>query len=147
MGLNVAGDRLYAANTNLLPRGLLSVNQNTTATNSGVSSALGDVGPTATFTAVAGRFYRVTMMVSRASCTVASTCVMAVTNSANVVVANVGVLTMTAGADYMIPISFISTFTAGAQTVKLRASSSVATAVVFQATGFPTYVSVEDFGA
>ena len=82
-GLATAGDVLNAANVNLLPRGLLVSTSTSTITNSGVSSVLGDVGPTATFTAVAGRNYRVTFHVSRASCTVASTCVVLAANAAN----------------------------------------------------------------
>lgn len=146
-GLATAGDVLTAANVNLLPRGLLVSTSTTTITNSGVSSVLGDVGPTATFTAVAGRNYRVTFHVSRASCTVASTCVVLAANAANALVENLGVLTMAAGSDYIMPLTFVKTFAAGSQTVKLRASSSVATAVVFQVANFPSFATVEDLGA
>lgn len=145
-GLATAGDVLTAANVNLLPRGRVAFQTNSTATNSGVSAAFADVGPTVTFTALANRRYRATVTISRIDSSVANTLVVVFADAASATLAYVGVVTVGAGSSTALSASYEITPAAGSYTVKIRASASSATAASFQSGGFSSYLIVEDMG-
>ena len=145
-GLATAGDVLTAANVNLLPRGRVAYQANSTATNSGVSSASADVGPTATFTALANRRYRATVTISRIDSSAANTLVVTFADAASSTISFLGVLTVGAGSSSALSGSVELTPAAGSYTVKVRASANTATAAVFQSGSFASYLLVEDIG-
>jgi hypothetical protein len=145
-GLATAGDVLTAANVNLLPRGYIGVSSTTTATNSGVSGSLGDVGPTITFTALANRYYRISVLVSRASTAVDNAAVVVLATGAGVTLSTIATTTILSTAGVQVSGYYVGTFAAGSQTVKLRASANTATAISFQNASSPSYMIVEDIG-
>lgn len=130
------------------PKGYVVATSTTTATNSGVSGVPVDVGPTATFTAEAGRRYRWMLSVSRVAGGAADVLLIAtLTDGANSPLANVFVQFIAANTNTSLASSGVLTPAAGSQTIKLRAGTLTATAVSFQNGGYESRLLVEDIGA
>ena len=131
------------------PWGYITSASTTTATTvSATANTLTDMGPTVTWTAVANRTYKVSVLIGTAQTTNQTLLTTQFANSANTKLADLAA-THIGG---LLSISqsgfFIATgLTAGSQTVKIRASANTASSgVVFQNGSFPSVMTVEDIG-
>lgn len=129
-----------------LPKGLMGQHAYGVATNSGVSGAFADTGCSVTFTAVAGRKYKLSYTASRIACASATVVIAQFTDATNTLIAYVGVADLPASASDQMSGQCVWSPAAGSQTVKVRASSSVASATVFQQGTYSSYLIVEDIG-
>lgn len=128
------------------PWGRIAFHIATTATATGASGTYVDVGPTVTFTAVAGRIYRVVLTASRVNGTAGTLITTVITDGSNVNQGYIGLQNL-GGSNNTITGSWdIDAVPAGSATLKIRATSSSATTATFQNGSFPSHFSVTDIG-
>jgi len=141
-----AGDVLTAANMNLLPRGVMGYAQ-VTADQTGISTVTDLTSLTTTFTAVAGRRYRITGHALVRKLTNTGDVAVTVANSANAQQATCQV--SLAGADnetHTMVVHFIVVPGAGSITYKLRLATSLGTCNMLAGSAFPAFILAEDLG-
>jgi hypothetical protein len=135
-----AGAILTADQQNRFPRGIMA--RDTKATNTGLTTTIGDVGLSVTFTAVANRFYRYTFYSNAANATSSGTLECYITDSANNNIESLN-LYLVAGSNYSyIHLPAVRTESAGSTTRKVRAKVGAGTGTMYSTMFFV----VEDIG-
>lgn len=128
------------------PLGRVASGSSSAATNSGVSGTNGDVGLSATFTALPKRLYKVTAYVPRMNAPSVLILDAIFTDGANTFLAYAGTVSFLAASNQpLCAVTYLSGIS-GSYTVKLRATSSTASAVTFQFGGYTSTIVVEDVG-
>jgi len=141
-----ADDVLTAANMNLLPRGVMAYAQ-VTANQTGISTVVDLTSLTVTFTAVAGRRYRITGFGLITQRTGTGTATMTITNSANVQQA--AAQSRLTGADNEMQTAtpmFVVVPGAGSITYKLRLTTNASTCDLTATGTNPAFILAEDIG-
>jgi len=139
-----AGAVLTAAQMNNLPWGIVSQTKRT-AGNTTITTANTDIaGMTATFTAVAGRAYKVSFMANFAASS-GQVCYVRLLNGASAIYE--GLLTGVAGYRIISPTYIVTGLTAGSVTLKMQGQTDTGTVTVLGTAGNPASFIVEDIGA
>jgi hypothetical protein len=143
----VAGDVLTAQECNNFPFGVVGLASYTTA-NVTVTTTLADVtGTNVTFTALANRVYKFSVLCSGLKNTSATWTGLFLTNSGNGVYAQVYATPGSAGQYFNLSFPcYLSGFTPGSITVKLRAQCQTDTATLIAGPTNPLQLMVEDMG-
>jgi len=139
-----ADDVLTAANMNLLPRGVMAYAQ-VTANQTGISTVVDLTSLTVTFTAVAGRRYRITGYGRVKQNTSSGFVTMTITNAANTQQSASQILMVATEVGQPMP-TFIVVPGAGSVTYKLRLTTNTATCDLEAAATAPAFILVEDIG-
>jgi hypothetical protein len=131
-----------------MPWGRVGSGSFSTATSSGVSGSLADVGPTVSFTAIANRRYKVSVSICRigAPATV-STITTVLVNGSGVPLQYLSFNSVAANAVF--PVSSVGEFTgiaAGAYTFKVQGTIDGASAATYQSGTYGSSMIVEDIG-
>lgn len=135
-----AGAVLTADQQNRFPRGVMAYSRKVGTT--GITTSIGDVGVSVTFTAVADRYYKYTYYCYATDSTSASTQNTVLTDNSNNVLASNNTY-VPGGAQYNAVIFIeIRTETAGSVTRKMRAQTSAGAGSLFG----PMFLLVEDIG-
>lgn len=142
-----AGAILTAAEYNKLPRGVVYYNL-VTANQTGISSVVDLTNMTAaTWTAVSGRAYRITVYLPEVQqLTSAGTSVFRITDSSGNL-KQFADHTSAANEFYNVNMQVIETGLSGSTTRKARASTDAGTLSLFMAATSPGFIMVEDIGA
>ena len=123
-----------------MPRGIMAY---ATRETTGLTTTLGDIGLSVTFTAVANRLYKYTFYCYASNSTASGVLGTFVTDSSNVIKEALN-LYVVAGGNYTFQhLTYISTETAGTVTRKIRANTQFGSGTLFG----PLYFFVEDIGA
>jgi uncharacterized protein (DUF427 family) len=131
-----------------MPWGRVASSATGTATSSGVSGSLADVGPTASFTAVANRRYKVSVSIVRiaapaTACTVTTVLVNGSASPQQYLSFN------SVAANGLFSVSSVGEFTgiaAGAYTFKIQGTTDIASAATYQSGTYGSTIIVEDIG-
>lgn len=150
-GSFVAGTALTAAEMNLLPGGVEAGGYAVvTSTQGSITTVVDLTGLSVTFTAVAGRLYRLSAFALFTSATGGDVARLAITNAANTNLMLAQCVVSTAFATGANTVSgwTLQTFSAGSTTVKCRAMRATGTGTVSTAAGStaPAVLLVEDVG-
>ena len=135
-----AGQVLTADQTNRFPRGVMAYNPK--ATNTGLTTTLGDVGTSVTFTAVANRYYKYTFYCGASNASASGTLECYITDNANNILGTLNLYLVGGGNYSAVHNVLIRTETAGSNTRKVRAKVESGTGTLFA----PMYLLVEDLG-
>jgi len=141
-----SGAVLTAAQQNRFPRGVMAYSTKTT--DYFATTTLGDIGLSATFTAVANRYYKYTFGVYATDSNSASYIYTAITDSANAVKGDNYTVSLGVGRYLGYTFSYVSTESAGSVTRKARVNTGVGTATLYAGSGHANfiYLLVEDIG-
>jgi hypothetical protein len=115
---------------------------NPKATNTGMTTTLGDVGTSVTFTAVANRYYKYTFYCGASNASASGTLECYITDNANNILGTLNLYLVGGGNYSAVHNVLIRTETAGSNTRKVRAKVESGTGTLFA----PMYLLVEDLG-
>lgn len=141
-----SGAVLTAAQQNRFPRGVMAYSTKTT--DYAATTTMADIGLSATFTAVANRYYKYTFAVYATDSSAASFIYTTITDSSNVVKGDNYTVSLGAGRYLGYTFSYVSTESAGSVTRKVRANVGAGTATLYAGSGHANYIYllVEDIG-
>jgi len=134
------GAVLTAAQQNRLPRGIMAFA--TLGTNGGLTTVVGDIGVSLSFTAVANRYYKYTFVAYASNSTAAGTLETYVTDSSNNIKGQINLYVPGGGSYTYQLLTYISTESAGTVTRKIRAKCGAGTGTIYS----PLDFWVEDIG-
>jgi hypothetical protein len=140
----VAGNVLTAADMNLLPAGTIGY-ASTTTNQTGISAVTDLTGLTLTFTAVAGRRYKITGQIRAVQNTTSSNNTLSITDGAGTA-ANQSVQSIPAGSGLMHYVTAVVVPGAGSKTYKLRLQTGAGTTDTSVGASAPGFILIEDIG-
>jgi hypothetical protein len=141
----VDGDVATAAYLNALPRGVMGYVLGSTSPQTGITTVADITGLTVTFTAVASRLYRTTLIVAATQLTAAGTSSYVIADAGNTQVNGFSISAST-NFSLVAVVVLLETGISGSVTRKGRASTNAGTLTIEGAGGVRGSILVEDIG-